>query len=93
MSRRKTTVYLDSDVLTATKMLAATRESSESQIVEQALRSYLQSGELEAASSELRDLMERFGQRATLDEDAAMDLAVSEVRAVRAGNDDSNAGR
>ena len=91
MSRRKTTVYLDSDVLTATKMLAATRDSSESQIVEQALRSYLRSGELEAASTELRDLMERFGQRATLDEDAAMDLAVSEVRAVRAG-DDSNTG-
>ena len=30
VSRRKTTVYLDSDVLTATKLLAAARERSES---------------------------------------------------------------
>ncbi len=33
MSRRKTTIYLDADVLTATKMLAAARERSESQVV------------------------------------------------------------
>lgn len=81
--RRKTTVYLDSDVLTATKVLAATRDRSESQIVEQALRAYLQTGELDAASADLRELLERVGQRSDLDEDSAMSLAVDEVRSVR----------
>lgn len=83
MDRRKTTVYLDSELLTATKVLAAARDRSESQIVEQALRAYMQSGELEAASADLRDLMNRVGQRSNLDGDTAMDLAVEEVRAVR----------
>jgi hypothetical protein len=37
MSRRKTTIYLDADVLTATKMLATARERSESDVAEDAL--------------------------------------------------------
>lgn len=44
MSRRKTTAYLDSDVLTATKVLAAAWERSESQVVEDALHAYLGAG-------------------------------------------------
>ena len=84
MSRRKTTVYLDSDVLTATKVLAATRERSESQVVEDALRAYLHAGELEAAGADLRALMARITQRGDLDDEAAMTIALGEVRAVRA---------
>ena len=83
VSRRKTTVYLDSDVLTATKVLAAARERSESQVVEDALRAYLGAGELEAASADLRALMTRVAERANLDDEAAMALAVDEVQAVR----------
>ena len=84
MTRRKTTVYLDADVLTATKVLAATRERSESQVVEDALRAYLHAGELEAAGADLRALMARIAQRGDLDDEAAMTIAVDEVRAVRA---------
>ena len=84
MSRRKTTVYLDSDVLTATKVLAATRQRSESQVVEDALRAYLHAGELEAAGADLRALMARITQRGDLDDEAAMTIALGEVRAVRA---------
>ena len=83
MSRRKTTVYLDSDVLTATKVLAASRERSESQVVEDALRAYLGAGELEAASADLRALMTRIAERAHLDDEAAVALAVEEVQAER----------
>lgn len=83
MSRRKTTVYVDADVLTATKVLAAGRGSSESQVVEDALRVYLRSGQLEAAANDLRDLMDRLAERADLDDDEAIALAVDEVRAVR----------
>lgn len=84
MSRRKTTVYLDADVLTATKMLAAARESSESQVVEDALRAYLNAGQLEAASADLKTLMGRLAERGDLDDTEAMALAVEEVRKVRA---------
>jgi predicted transcriptional regulator len=84
MSRRKTTVYLDTDVLTATKMLAAARERSESQIVEDALRSYLRMGHLEAAGADLKALMDRLAERTDLDDEATMALAVDEVRTVRA---------
>lgn len=70
MNRRKTTVYLDADVLTATKVMPAARDRSESQIVEDALRAYLRSGELEAAGADL-------------DDETAMALAADEVRAVR----------
>ena len=84
MNRRKTTVYLDADVLTATKVVAAARDRSESQIVEDALRAYLRTGELEAAGADLRQLMARVAQRADLDDEAAMALAVNEVRAARA---------
>ncbi len=83
MSRRKTTVYLDADVLTATKVLAASRDRSESQVVEDALRVYLRSGQLEAAGADLKMLMSRLAERADLDDEEAMALAVYEVRAVR----------
>ncbi len=88
MGRKKTTVYVDADVLTATKVLAAARQGSESQVVEDALRAYLGTAESRAAGADLRALMERVAQRADgddagLGDEAAMDLAVDEVRAVR----------
>jgi predicted transcriptional regulator len=83
MERRKTTVYLDPDVLTAAKVLAAARQQSESQVVEDALRAYLGSGRLEAARSELRELMNRLAARDELTDEQAMKIAVSEVRAAR----------
>ncbi len=84
MSRRKTTVYLDSDVLTATKVLAAAGQRSESQVVEDALRAYLRTSEVEAARADLRVLMDRLAHRANLNDEAAMAVAVQEVRATRA---------
>ncbi len=83
MERRKTTVYLDPDVLTATKVVAAARQQSESRVVEDALRAYLGDGQLEAARADLRALMERVAKRETLDDEEAMAVAVGEVRAVR----------
>lgn len=83
VERRKTTVYLDPDVLTATKVVAAARQQSESRVVEDALRAYLGDGQLEGASADLRALMDRVAARHNLDDEDAMALAVGEVRAVR----------
>ena len=83
MERRKTTIYLDPDLLVATKVLAASRQESESQVVENALRAYLRGGQLESARANLRALMDRVSKRGELDDEQAMSLAVDEVRAVR----------
>lgn len=85
MTRRKTTIYLDPDVLAATKVLAATRDRSESQVVEDALRLYLRSAASETARDDLRTLMERMADRADLTEEEALAIAVEETRSVREG--------
>jgi hypothetical protein len=83
MAKKKTTIYLDPDVLTAMKAAALTSNRSESAVIEDALRSYLRSGHADAAWDELRELLERVGYTSDLDEDAALAQAVTEVRAVR----------
>jgi hypothetical protein len=84
MERRKTTVYLDVDLLTATKVLAATGGRSESQVVEDALRAYLRGGPMDAARAELGDLMDRLSSRGEqLGDDDAMAIAIEETRSVR----------
>ena len=83
MANKKTTVYLDSDVLTATKAVALTSKRSESAVIEDALRSYLRSGHGDAVRDELLELLERVASASDLDEDAALAQAVGEVRAVR----------
>jgi hypothetical protein len=52
--------------LPAAKVLAAARQQSESRVVEDALRAYLGSGRLEAAHSELRELMNRLAALETI---------------------------
>lgn len=77
-------MYLDADLLTAAKVLAATGGRSESQVIEDALRAYLRAGQMEAARAELLGLMDRIATKDDLlDEEEAMSTAVEEVRAVR----------
>ncbi|MGQ0631624.1 MAG: CopG family transcriptional regulator [Sporichthyaceae bacterium] len=86
MGRRKTTVYLDADLLVATKVLAATGGLSESQVVEDALRAYVRAGRMDAARVKLGDLMDRIATRGDQpSDDEAMTLAVEETRSVRSG--------
>jgi hypothetical protein len=87
MARRKTTYYIDEGVLTATKMTAAATQRSESQLVEDALRTYVvEEGRGEAAREDLRKLLEELRARPDLDDlddEQSMALAVEETRAVR----------
>ena len=87
MARRKTTYYIDEGVLTASKMTAAATQRSESQLVEDALRTYVvEEGRGEAAREDLRKLLEELRARpelGALDDEASMALAVEETRAVR----------
>ena len=71
-TRRKVTLYVDEDVLRAARVRAARTDRRDSDIVEDALRSYLGF-----------DVVERVWAQSDLGEDEAMRLAVEETRAVR----------
>jgi hypothetical protein len=81
--RRKTTFYLDADVLTAAKVLAAATDRSESQVVEEALRNYLKQGQAAVARQQLAALLDRLAERADLSDEEALGLAYDELRASR----------
>lgn len=70
--RKKATFYLDEDILRAARVRAAHSDRRDSEIVEAALRAYLGF-----------DVVERVWERSNLEEDAAMNLAVSELHAMR----------
>lgn len=70
--KKKVTFYLDEDVLRAARVSAARSDRRDSEVVEQALRAFLGF-----------DVVERVWARSDLGEDAAMELAVSELHAMR----------
>jgi predicted transcriptional regulator len=72
MTRRKTTVYLDTELLRATKIAAAREDKPEYAIIEEALRQRLG-----------RDLFERVRAKTGLDPDDAMRLALKESKKAR----------
>jgi plasmid stability protein len=69
---RKATFYIDEDVLRAMRVRAARSDRRDSEIVEDALRTYLGFGTVEDVWA-----------RSNLGEDEAMELAVSETHAMR----------
>lgn len=72
MARAKTTVYLDPDVLRATRIRAARTGKRDSDVVEEALREYLGLA-----------VIDRVRARGELSADEAMALANEEVHAAR----------
>ncbi len=66
--KRKTTVYLEDDLLRAMRVAAARAGKRDYQIVEDALRAYLG-----------LELLERVGARSTITEEAALALAYQEL--------------
>jgi hypothetical protein len=77
MAKKKTTVYLDEDVLRAAKVYAARKDMRDSEVVEKALRRFLGFDLLESIWEKSR---QEFGE---LTEEKAMDLAYAEVKAAR----------
>lgn len=72
IARRKTTVYLDEDVIRASRVLAARTGQHEYEIVNAALRSFLGLA-----------AVERVRARSQLTDEEAGGLAYSELRAMR----------
>jgi hypothetical protein len=80
--QRKTraTLYLATDIAVAAKVVAAATGRSESQLVEDAIRSYLQ-GSADQARQDLNSLLDRLASRPRpqLTDDEALDLAYQEL--------------
>jgi plasmid stability protein len=72
MGKVKTTVYVDEDVMRSIRVAAARRGRTVSDVVEDALR-----------RSTLSDAIERIRAKSGLTEDQALELAYSELRALR----------
>lgn len=72
MARKKTTVYMDEDLLKAAKIMAVRTGKKEYQVLEDALRQYLGLG-----------VIEKVWRRGTLREDRALRLAYKELHAAR----------
>ncbi|RMD69482.1 MAG: hypothetical protein D6819_06845 [Gammaproteobacteria bacterium] len=70
MAKKKTTIYLDEDLLRAAKVMAARSGKREYQIVEEALRRYLG-----------LEILNRVGARSNMEEDEALALAYGEIHA------------
>lgn len=72
MARAKATVYLDPEVLRATRIRAARTGKRDSDVVEEALRQYLGLA-----------VIDRIRSKSELDPDEAMKLAYDEIRKMR----------
>ena len=72
MAKRKTTVYLDEEVLREAKIQAARTGQKDSELIESAIRSYLG-----------LDVLDDVWSRSDLDEESALQLAYEALEATR----------
>jgi hypothetical protein len=72
MAKRKTTVYLDEDVLREARIRAARTGQKDSELIESAIRSYLG-----------LDVLDDVWSRSDLDEESALRLAYEALEAAR----------
>lgn len=83
MAKRKTTVYLDADLLAAVKVLSASTGRRDYEVMEEALRFYMRRPEVVANRERLRDLLDRVADRSALDGEEALSLAYGEIKDAR----------
>jgi hypothetical protein len=83
VARKKTTVYLDPELLRSVKVLEASTGRHDYEILEDALRRYVATSRNEASRQALRNLLGQLGGQSDLSEEAALDLAYSELHASR----------
>jgi len=75
MAKKKTTVYLEDDVLRSARVMAARTGKKDYEVLEDALRAYLG-----------MEVLDRAWANADLSEDEALRLAVDEVHRFRSGS-------
>lgn len=81
--RKKTTVYLDPTLLRAAKVVAASTGRHDYEVLEDALRQYLATQDVNGAGNMLRSLLDHVAQRSTVTDDEALQLAHEELHTMR----------
>lgn len=82
-NRKKTTIYVDPELLRAAKVLAASTGRHEYEVHEEALRRYLRDAAVSTSRDALRDLLDQVAPRADLDDEEALHLANAELHEAR----------
>ena len=83
VTRKRTTVLLDAELLRAVKDLSARAGRPDYEIVEDALRQYLGLQKAEESRAALRELLGQLSDQSDVNDDQALDLAYGELRAAR----------
>ena len=83
ITRKKTTVYLDPELLRAVKGVAASSGRHDYEVLEDAVRQYLHTAQAEASGKELRELLDQLGGQDALSDEEALKLAYDELHAAR----------
>jgi len=85
IARQKTTVYIDRDLLTAAKVLAASTGRRDYEVIEDALRAYMRRGDVAAHRRSVRRLLDRVAATADpVTDDQALAEAYEELKEHRA---------
>lgn len=85
LPRKKTTVYLNPEILRSAKILAAASGRHDYEVIEDAIREYLQVHGVSSSGASLRELMDQVTTRTELSDEEAMQLANDELHATRRG--------
>jgi hypothetical protein len=83
ITRKKTTVYLDPELLRAVKVVAASSGRHDYEVLEDAVHQYLHTGQAEASRQELCELLDQLGGPDALSDEEALKLAYDELHAAR----------
>src|SRR3712207_5186473 len=83
ITRKKTTVYLDPELLQAVKVVAERNGRHDYEILEDAVRLYLGTAQAETSRQALRELLDLQATQASVGDDEALDLAYAELHAAR----------
>ena len=83
ITRKKTTVYLDPELLRAVKVVAASSGRHDYEVLEDAVRQYLHTAQAEASRQELRELLDQLGGPDAVSDEETLKLAYDELHAAR----------
>lgn len=83
LPRKKTTVYLDPEILRGAKMVAAASGRHDYEIIEGAIREYLRAHGVTSSRAALRELLDQVATRSDLSDEEAMQVACNELHAAR----------
>jgi hypothetical protein len=83
VARKKTILYLDRELVHATKELASRTGRQDYEVVEDALRRYLDASDALRGRQALEELLDELGGRAAPSDDEGLRLAYAELHAAR----------